>query len=142
MSADVGHTMIVGGLRGDAEEVFPLRAGVALPAGSAVDMVLAADTPEFPQPECYSAAEWTRLVAGTRERGVAIDRLEEVSSAYSVVAPVHTNTGRIVAAVGAVVLNGGQLASMATNVRRAANMVTTNLGRLPARRSRAFWLDD
>lgn len=127
---DAGRMLIVGGMIGEVDEVFPLRAGTVLPAGSTADMVLATDKPEMELPaERYSAREWARLVTGVRDRGVAFDYEVQVAPVACLAAPVHAPSGKIVAAIGAVVLDSKRLASMAEDIRRAANLVSANLAR-------------
>ncbi|OLZ44407.1 hypothetical protein BS329_36865 [Amycolatopsis coloradensis] len=45
-----GRTLIVGAIRGDADDVLPLRAGLLLPYGCAGDRMHATALPQLPEP--------------------------------------------------------------------------------------------
>ncbi|MFD7928716.1 helix-turn-helix domain-containing protein [Streptomyces sp. NPDC059742] len=93
--AEAGQTIVVAGLRGETDDVFPLRPGVVLPPGSAAELILAASAPEAEPPEGRTAASWAREVAQARERGLAFQYGECVSSLSCVSAPVLSASGQV-----------------------------------------------
>ncbi|MGW7450801.1 helix-turn-helix domain-containing protein [Streptomyces sp. NPDC054787] len=130
--SEAGHTIIVGGLRGEVDEVFPLRSGAVLPPGSAAELVLAASAPVAEPPAGWGKGEWAREAARARERGLAFEYGRCVSSLACVAAPVHSASGQVVATVAATALDGKQIAPLGEVVSRAAAMISANLSRLPA----------
>ncbi|WP_330328809.1 helix-turn-helix domain-containing protein [Streptomyces sp. NBC_00536] len=132
---EAGHTIIVGGIRGEADEVFALRAGVVLPPGSAAELILAASTPVERLPKGWTKATWVREVARARTEGVAFQYGQCVGPLSCVAAPVLCTTGQVVAAVAASALDGKRIAPLGEAVARAASMISANLARLPAPRS-------
>ncbi len=129
---EAGHTIIVGGMRGEVDDVFPLRSGVVLPPGSAAELVLAASSPVAELPEGRTEASWAREVARAREQGLAFEYGQCVSTLSCVAAPVLSASGQVVAAVAATALDGKQITPLGDAVRRAAAMISANLARLPA----------
>lgn len=129
---EAGHTIIVGGIRGEVDDVFPLRSGVVLPPGSAAELVLASSAPVVGPPEGWTEAAWAREVARARERSLAFEYGQCVSTLSCVAAPVLSASGQVVAAVAATALDGRQIAPLGEAVGRAAAMVSANLARLPA----------
>lgn len=129
---EAGHTIIVGGMRGEVDDVFPLRSGVVLPPGSAAELVLAASHPVAELPDGRTKAAWARQVARVREQGLAFEYGQCVSTLSCVAAPVLSASGQVVAAVAATALDGKRITPLGDAVRRAAAMISTNLARLPA----------
>ncbi len=78
--AEAGQTIVVGGLRGEVDDVFPLSSGVVLPRGSAAALILAGSAAVGEPPEGRTAASWAREVAQARERGLAFEYGQCVSS--------------------------------------------------------------
>lgn len=126
------RSLLVGGLRGEVDQVRPWRAGVLLPPGCAADILTAAHVPGSPAPDCYSAKEWKQLTVKAADRGLSFD-YDSVTWASCVAAPVRTPTGEVVGAVGAAVFDGKRLTSLAPAVRRAADMISANLARAAGR---------
>ncbi|MFC0842319.1 IclR family transcriptional regulator [Streptomyces noboritoensis] len=135
---DAGRTLIVGGIRGEVDDVFPVHAGALAPHGNAGDRMFAAETPETEPPACCSRTEWKRLVAKAHEQSLAFDYEWPVPDVSCVAAPVRAPSGEIIAGVAAVVLDGRRLPSIAPAVRRAADMVTACVARLPAAKQVQF----
>ncbi|MFF4393469.1 IclR family transcriptional regulator [Streptomyces sp. NPDC001552] len=136
--AEAGQTIVVAGLRGETDDVFPLRPGVVLPPGSAAELILAASAPVAEPPEGRTAASWAREVAQARERGLAFQYGECVSSLSCVSAPVLSASGQVVAAVAATTCpDAKQIAPLGESVARAAAMISANLSRRPATGARA-----
>ncbi|MET9262913.1 helix-turn-helix domain-containing protein [Amycolatopsis sp. NPDC004079] len=131
-AADSGRVLIGCGIRGEADEICAMRAGWVLPSGAAAEIILTASGPHTEPPEKYSGREWRKLLAGARERGVAFDYSDGVSPLCCVAAPVRSASGEVVAAVGAVALDQRRLPSLADAVRRAANLASANLARVPS----------
>ncbi|MGW7439202.1 IclR family transcriptional regulator [Streptomyces sp. NPDC054849] len=129
---EAGHTIVVGGMRGEVDDVFPLRSGVVLPPGSAAELVLAASHPVADLPGGRTKAAWAREVARAREQGLAFEYGQCVSTLSCVAAPVLSASGQVVAAVAATALDGKQITPLGDAVRRAAAMISANLARLPA----------
>ncbi|MEU1403760.1 helix-turn-helix domain-containing protein [Streptomyces sp. NPDC005728] len=104
--------LVVGGMHGEADDVFPLRAGVVLPPASAAETV----------------------INGAHKDEVAYDYAAVRAPLCCVAAPVRTPAGAIVAAVAVVVLkeNRHLLPSLAEATRRTADLVSANLARVPA----------
>ncbi|MER5730667.1 helix-turn-helix domain-containing protein [Streptomyces sp. NPDC002138] len=134
---EAGHTIIVGGIRGEADDVLALRPGVVLPPGSAAELILAASTPVDRLPEGWTKATWVREVARAREEGLAFQYGQCVGPLSCVAAPVHCTSGEVVAAVAASGLDGKQIAPLGEAVGRAAAMISANLGRLQVPRATA-----
>ncbi|WP_405791255.1 helix-turn-helix domain-containing protein [Streptomyces sp. NBC_00029] len=130
--AEAGRTIVVGGLRGEVDDVFPLRSGVVLPPGSAAELILAASAPVGEPPEGRTAASWAREVAQAGERGLAFEYGQCVAALSCVSAPVRSASGQVVAAVAATGLDAGRIAALGESVARAAAMISANLARLPA----------
>ncbi|MFD8895126.1 helix-turn-helix domain-containing protein [Streptomyces sp. Sge12] len=130
--AEAGQTIVVGGLRGEVDDVFPLSSGVVLPPGSAAELILAGSAPVGEPPEGRSAASWAREVAQARERGLAFEYGQCVSSLSCVSAPILSASGQVVAAVAATALEARQIAPLGESVARAAAMISANLARRPA----------
>ncbi|MEU3406630.1 helix-turn-helix domain-containing protein [Streptomyces sp. NPDC006670] len=128
---EAGHIIVVGGMRGEVDEVFPLRSGVVLPPGSAAELVLAASAPVPRRPAGWTAAAWAREVAGIRERGLAFDHESCVESLSCVAAPVRAASGQVVAAVAVTALDGKLIPPLGDAVGRAASMISARLARLP-----------
>lgn len=123
-----GRSMLVGGMRGEVDEIRPLQTGTMLPHGCATDIVRAAHQPEGPAPDCYTDAEWRNLISRATDRGVAFD-YEAAVWASCAGAPSYAPGGELVAALGVAVVDARRLAPLGTAVRRAANMITANLAR-------------
>ncbi|MFJ8209329.1 IclR family transcriptional regulator [Streptomyces sp. NPDC096033] len=128
---EAGHIIVVGGMRGEVDEVFPLRSGVVLPPGSAAELVLAASAPVPRRPAGWTAAAWAREVAAIRERGVAFDYERCVDSLSCVAAPVHAADGQVVASVAVTSLDAKLLPPLCDAVSRAATAIGARLARLP-----------
>ncbi|WP_327382225.1 IclR family transcriptional regulator [Streptomyces sp. NBC_01207] len=135
--AEAGQTIVVAGLRGETDDVFPLRPGVVLPPESAAELILAASAPVAEPPEGRTATSWAREVAQARERGLAFQYGECVSSLSCVSAPVLSASGQVVAAVAATSPDAKQIAPLGESVARAAAMISANLSRRPATGARA-----
>ncbi|MEU3312568.1 IclR family transcriptional regulator [Streptomyces sp. NPDC048387] len=133
---EAGHIIVVGGMRGAVDEVFPLRSGVVLPPGSAAELVLAASAPGAEPPAGRARAAWAREAGGIRERGLAFDREQCVDGLSCVAAPVHSASGQVVAAVAATALDAGLIPPLGDAVRRAAAVISGRLARLPESASR------
>ncbi|MEU8435168.1 helix-turn-helix domain-containing protein [Streptomyces sp. NPDC029216] len=127
-----GHTIVVAGVRGEADQVFPLHPGVVLPSGSAAQLVLTAYEPEAGAPEGWARAAWAREAARVRERGFVFEYGQCVSALSGVAAPVFSAAGRVVAAVAAIALDRELIASLGGAVARTAAVIGANLSRLPA----------
>ncbi|MCX4956917.1 helix-turn-helix domain-containing protein [Streptomyces virginiae] len=134
--AEAGQTIVVAGLRGEVDDVFPLRSGVVLPPGSAAELILAASAPAGDPPEGRTAAAWAREVAQARERGLAFEYGRCVSTLSCVSAPILSASGQVVAAVAATALDPRQIAPLGESVARAAAMISANLSRRPATAAR------
>ncbi|MFJ8160487.1 IclR family transcriptional regulator [Streptomyces sp. NPDC096136] len=133
---EAGQIAVVGGMRGEVDEVFPLRSGVVLPPGSAAELVLAASAPAAERPAGWTAAAWAREAAGIRERGLAFDYQQCVDSLSCVAAPVFSASGQVVAAVAVTSLDAKLIPPLCDAVGRAASMIGTRLARLPDPASR------
>ncbi|WP_207401001.1 IclR family transcriptional regulator [Actinomadura roseirufa] len=131
MVPDDAGTLVVGGIRGEADEVFDLRPGVVLPPGTAAGMVLAAGAADTAPPAGASAGEWARSVTEARRQGAAFVHETVVESVSCVAAPVRARSGQVVGAVGVVVLDGRRLTRLADTVKGVAALVSTRLARLP-----------
>ncbi|MVO85865.1 helix-turn-helix domain-containing protein [Streptomyces sp. p1417] len=140
--APVGGSMVVvSGLPGPSDEMFPLMPGLILPPGSGAEAVISASGPATAPPPAYSAAEWARRLSRVRERGVDLHRYGNGgdggngAATSCLAAPVHDPTGRAVAAIG-VCFPGHRNppATAADAARRAARMLSANLARLPRAR--------
>ncbi|MFI9508048.1 helix-turn-helix domain-containing protein [Nocardia sp. NPDC052566] len=105
---DRGHTMIIGGIGREIDEIFPLRAGMLLPPGTATEKAL----------------------SGATGGELAYDTDGSRLGLYCVAAPVHGPSGEVVAALAATTLEPQRLTVMAEPVKRAAALVATNLVRL------------
>lgn len=128
--AAAGHTIIIGGIPGEAEQAWPLRVGAVLPPGTAAEQILATTMPGHEPPDGYAAADWAHRIRTARERGLAYDVEQRHLPVCCVAAPVYAPSGAVVAALAAVVVDGRQLPSIVESVRRAAGMISANL-RLP-----------
>ncbi|MFG2696169.1 helix-turn-helix domain-containing protein [Kitasatospora sp. NPDC048407] len=128
---EAGQIIVVGGMRGEVDEVFPLYSGVVLPPGSAAELVLAAAAPVPKRPAGWTEAAWAREVAGVRERGLAFDYQQCVDSLSCVAAPVHSASGQVVAAVAVTALDAKLIPPLADAVSRAASMISGRLARRP-----------
>lgn len=128
---DAGHIIVVGGMRGEVGEVFPLRSGAVLPPGSAAELVLAAAGPVPGRPAGWTEAAWAREVARIRERGLAFDYEQCVESLSCVAAPVHSASGQVVAAVAVTALDAKLIPPLCDAVSRAASVISGRLARLP-----------
>ncbi|MGC7094764.1 helix-turn-helix domain-containing protein [Amycolatopsis lurida] len=125
-----GRSMVIGGIRGELDQIRPWRAGTLLPHGCAVDIVSATCAPGAPRPERYSTTEWKRLIAAAAERGVAFDHTRsEPWRASCLGAPVHAPSGQVIAAVAVAVFDSHRLAAIGPAAQRAANMISANLAR-------------
>lgn len=133
--SEAGQIAVVGGMRGEVDEVFPLRSGVVLPPGSAAELVLAAG-PAAERPAGWTEAAWAREVAGIRERGLAFDYQQCVDALSCVAAPVFSASGQVVAAVAVTSLDARLIPPLCDAVGRAAAMISTRLARLPDPASR------
>ncbi|WP_405162560.1 helix-turn-helix domain-containing protein [Nocardia sp. NBC_01499] len=127
---DRGDTMLIGGIGRDIDEVFPLRAGVLLPSGTAAEQALAVGHPNHTPPEGFSAREWGRQVTLTRERGIAYDTDLSRFGLACVAAPVRGPAGEVVAALAGTVRELNRVPAMAEAVRRTAGLVSANLTRV------------
>ncbi|WP_433663771.1 IclR family transcriptional regulator [Nocardia sp. CA-128927] len=127
---DRGHTMLIGGIGREIDEIFPLRAGVLLPSGTAAEQVLAIGHPNHLPPEGFSTREWSRQITLTRERGLAYDTDLSRFGLACVAAPVRGPAGEVVAALAGTVGELSRLPAMAEAVLRAAGLVSANLTRL------------
>ncbi|WP_433521296.1 IclR family transcriptional regulator [Nocardia pseudovaccinii] len=127
---DRGHTMLIGGIGREIDEIFPLRAGVLLPPGTAAEQVLAIGHPNPTPPDGISPHEWNRRLAVTKEKNLAYDTDLSRFGLACVAAPVRGPAGEIVAALAATVTELQRIPVMAEAVLRAAGLVSTNLTRL------------
>ncbi|MEV6275494.1 helix-turn-helix domain-containing protein [Nocardia sp. NPDC051832] len=128
--AERGQCMLIGGVGREIDEVFPLRAGVLLPPGTAAEQVLFAGKPNGAVPAGFSHREWQRMRIATRDQGVAFDTDMSRFDLACVAAPVRDPSGTVVAALAATVREQKRVGGAAEAVRRAADLVTANLGRL------------
>ncbi|SFI65543.1 IclR family transcriptional regulator [Amycolatopsis regifaucium] len=124
-----GRTLIVGAIRGDADDVLPLRAGTLLPYGCAGDRMHATALPHLPEPpQTHSAREWKQLVADAKGRGLAVDHATDLDLPVScMAAPIRNSLGEVVATLGAVVLDQRNLSTLSDPLRRAAALVGARL---------------
>ncbi|MBF6127624.1 helix-turn-helix domain-containing protein [Nocardia brasiliensis] len=127
---DRGHTMLIGGIGREIDEIFPLRAGVLLPPGTAAEQALALGRTVTTPPTGYSQREWSRQLAVTRERGLAYDTDMTRFGLACVAAPVRGPSGEVVAALAATVADLPRVPAVAEAVLRAAGLVSANLTRL------------
>ncbi|MFX0577750.1 IclR family transcriptional regulator [Nocardia nepalensis] len=127
---DRGHTMLIGGIGREIDEIFPLRAGVLLPPGTAAEQVLAMGYPNPIPPEGFSSREWNHRLTTTRERNLAYDTDMSRFGLACVAAPVRGPAGEIVAALAATVTELQRVTAMAEAILRAAGLVSANLTRL------------
>ncbi|GAA5109216.1 helix-turn-helix domain-containing protein [Nocardia iowensis] len=127
---DRGHTMLIGGIGREIDEIFPLRAGVLLPPGTAAEQALAVGRADPTPPEGFSAREWNRRLAVTRERGLAYDTDLSRFGLACVAAPVRGPAGEVVAALAATVVELPRVPAVAEAVLRAAGLVSANLTRI------------
>ncbi|WP_330254174.1 helix-turn-helix domain-containing protein [Nocardia sp. NBC_00565] len=127
---DRGHTMLIGGIGREIDEIFPLRAGVLLPPGTAAEQVLATGRANHIPPEGFSSREWSRRLAVTRERNLAYDTDLSRYGLACVAAPVRGPAGEIVAALAATVTELQRVPAITEAILRAAGLVSTNLTRL------------
>ncbi|QIS11773.1 IclR family transcriptional regulator [Nocardia arthritidis] len=128
--ADRRQIMLVGGIGQEIDEIFPLRAGVLLPPGTAAEQVLTAPNTQKPAPEGFSYREWERMTAAARGRGIAYDVDANRLGLACVAAPVRGPAGEVVAALAATVTEAQRIPALAEQVQRAAGMVTANLTRI------------
>ncbi|MEV7611851.1 helix-turn-helix domain-containing protein [Streptomyces sp. NPDC089799] len=133
---EAGHTIVVGGLRGEVDEVFPLHPGVVLPPGSAAELVLTAHGAEAHGAEAHapagwSEAAWSEEAARIRERGLAFEYGRCVRALSCVAAPVFSACGSVVAAVAATGPDSRRITALGEAVGRAAAAISANLSRLP-----------
>ncbi|MBW5483342.1 helix-turn-helix domain-containing protein [Streptomyces bambusae] len=126
-----GHTVVVGNVRGAADDRYPLHPGAVLPPGNAAELVLTAYTPEAGPPANWAVSAWIREAARIRERGLAFEHGRCVSTLSWVAAPVFSATGQVVAAVAATGTDRAQVTRLGEAVTRTAALITTNLTRLP-----------
>lgn len=127
---DRGHTMLIGGIGREIDEIFPLRAGVLLPSGTAAEQVLAIGHPNHTPHEGFSPQEWSRQITLARERGLAYDTDMSRFGLACVAAPVRGPAGEVVAALAGTVADLKRLPAIAEAVLRAAGLVSANLTRL------------
>ncbi|WP_020674095.1 helix-turn-helix domain-containing protein [Amycolatopsis nigrescens] len=132
-----GRTRSIGLLRGELGDDIPVRAGLLLPHGCNGDRLWAIDDPDAAIPDRYSRREWKRLITDAHEQGVALGWDDDIfpsvfGSVFGAAAPVRASSGKIIAAVSAAVLDRRRLTALAPAVRRAADMISANLNRLPA----------
>ncbi|MFD6161346.1 IclR family transcriptional regulator [Nocardia sp. NPDC060256] len=127
---DRGHTMLIGGIGREIDEVFPLRAGVLLPSGTAAEQALAIGHPNHIPPEEFSPREWSRQITLARERGLAYDTDMSRFGLACVAAPVRGPAGEVVAALAGTVSELSRLPAIAEAVLRSAGLVSANLTRL------------
>ncbi|HEX4702172.1 MAG TPA: hypothetical protein VH352_08605 [Pseudonocardiaceae bacterium] len=141
--ATLRRSLVVSYIHGESDQDRPVRAGTLLPHGCAGDMVFAAGARGLPVPACYSETEWARLVGRACDQGIAFDHQYISPTVTCVAAPVRTPSGKIVAAVGAAVVDRRRLAAIANGARRTAEVIGANLARLPAtHRALSPCLDD
>ncbi|GAA0593603.1 hypothetical protein GCM10010394_23690 [Streptomyces crystallinus] len=126
-----GHMVIVDGLPGAADPVFPHRHGVVLPPGNAAEVVMAAAAPAWTRPPGQVPSEWARRVRAAQEQGAAVHHWEDEVVMSCVVAPVRTRTGKVVAAIGTTVLDSRRIVTATAVTRHAARLASANLARLP-----------
>ncbi|WP_084655323.1 IclR family transcriptional regulator [Nocardia altamirensis] len=127
---DRGNTMLIGGIGREIDEIFPLRAGVLLPSGTAAEQVLAIGHPTTTAPEGFSLREWNRQVTLVRERGLAFDTDMSRFGLACVAAPVRGPSGEVVAALAGTLSELQRIPALAEAVLRAAGVVSANLTRL------------
>lgn len=128
--ADRGHTMLIGGIGREIDEIFPLRPGVLLPPGTAAEQVLAFGHPNPTPPEGFSSREWRRRVTMSSDTNLAYDTDMSRFRLACVAAPVHGPAGEIVAALAATVAEVQRIPAVTEAVKRAAGLVSTNLAKL------------
>ncbi|MEV5835276.1 helix-turn-helix domain-containing protein [Nocardia sp. NPDC052112] len=128
--SDRGHTMLIGGIGREIDEIFPLRPGVLLPPGTAAEQVLAFGQPNPTPPDGFSAREWRRHVTTSRDADLAYDTDMSRFRLACVAAPVHGPGGEIVAALAATVAEVRRIPAVAEAVKRAAGSASTNLTKL------------
>ncbi|TDD94260.1 IclR family transcriptional regulator, partial [Actinomadura rubrisoli] len=138
---NASDALIVAGVLGRADEVWPLRPGAVLPVASAAEAAIKASRPRAAAPDGYPRTEWTRRLTGVRDHGVAFDYESALPPLACVAAPVHDPAGTTVAAIATVVLDSRRLASLAEAVRATADRISANLARIPGA-SRALRLLD
>ncbi|MFC0844021.1 helix-turn-helix domain-containing protein [Streptomyces noboritoensis] len=128
-----GAMVVVAGLPGAADAIFPHTVGTVLPPGSAAEIVVAASATASPPPPGYSTANWTRRLSSAREHGVVVQR-HESEALFCVAAPVRAWSRVVVAAVAVTVLDSRRLDATADAVKHTARLVSGNLARMPAAR--------
>ncbi|MBC2877606.1 helix-turn-helix domain-containing protein [Streptomyces sp. TYQ1024] len=128
---EAGHIIVVGGMRGQVDEVFPLRSGAVLPPGSAAELALAAAAPAPERPAGWTEAAWAREATRIRERRLAFDYEQCVESLSCVAAPVHSASGEVVAAIAVTALDAKLIPPLCDAVSRAASLISGRLARLP-----------
>ncbi|MFI9507870.1 IclR family transcriptional regulator [Nocardia sp. NPDC052566] len=124
-----GRPMLVAAIGREIDEVFPLRAGVLLPPGSAAQQILAVSDPKLVPPEGYSSRQWQRLVDTARDRDLA-DHLDTRLGLSCVAAPIRDLDRKVVAALAATTTDPEQIPALVDAVRRSAGLITTNVARL------------
>lgn len=136
LAAPVGSSMvIVRGLPGPADEVFPHMPGLILPPGNAAHAVISASRPSAAPPPEHSPAEWARRLSGVRERGVDLHHCDVGAAVSCLAAPVYGPSGRAVAAIGVCFVgHRWPSATMADATQRAAMMLSANLAHPPRAR--------
>ncbi len=125
---------VVNGIRGAGSEAFPHLPGQTLPRDSAADVLFTAFGSAADPPLGYSTAQWTRRLSRAREQGADVHEYEWDGERICLATPVHTSSGRIVAAVGVAIVDPRHLPEAVESAQRAARMLSVNVQRLPSPR--------
>lgn len=126
-----GRMVIVDGLAGAADEVFPHLPGVVLPPGNAAEVVMAVATPAAQPPPGQAPSQWADRLRAARVDGTAVHRWEGDTVLCCVAAPVRTRSGKVVGVIGTAVVDSRRLAAATAATRHAARLASANLARLP-----------
>ncbi|MFH8989367.1 helix-turn-helix domain-containing protein [Streptomyces sp. NPDC017940] len=121
---------VVHGIPGLLRECFPHLPGQVLPPDSAAHVVFGAfEQPADPAPG-HTAAQWARRLVRARERGAEVHEYKGDARCVCLAAPVHTASGRVVAAIGVGVPDHRRLTAAVASAQRAALALSANLRRL------------
>ncbi|MCM6776736.1 helix-turn-helix domain-containing protein [Nocardia sp. CDC159] len=138
--AEAGQTILVTGIGREVNEVFPLRAGVLLPPGTAAEKIIRATTPFTEPPQGYSTREWAQAASTARDRGLAYDLDMRAYAVACVAAPVRAPSGTVVAALAATTFEARRIDAVTEAVRRTADQISVELVRLVrAERAASPW---
>ncbi|MEI5101710.1 helix-turn-helix domain-containing protein [Streptomyces sp. PmtG] len=121
---------VIHGIPGSVPELFPHLPGQTLPRDSAADVVFGAFGPPGDPAPGHSTAQWTRRLNRARGHGAEFHEYDGDDRLMCLATPVHTSSGRVVAAVGVGVPDARQLRTTVASAQRAARLLGANLRRL------------